>query len=359
VLRLFWKIAIPVACVAAIGGAAAVWWVYKAKTNERKLAEEARVCLQHAEQGDAKSESDLCNRYHQGLGVPQNYTEAARWCRKAAEQGDAKAEYGLGYLYYHGQVVTQDYAEAGRWFSKAADQGNINAQDELGYMYLKGLGVQQDDAEAFRLRREAADRGDAKAQYGIGNMYYYGQGVAKNTGEAALWYRNAANQGYATAESGMGFLAYYGYGVPLDRAEANRWFRKAADQGDEYALRTLSENLTASRKLFLWAKLIFGVWLSLSFLSLNSFESSKSLREFRQRAKTGTGLLCIFSAGLGWYGYTHYQIRCVNCGFNAFTWFYWLLGGVLLALLFYIVRSGKKIGEDRDEVGESDPLAGS
>jgi hypothetical protein len=179
-------------------------------------------------------------------------------------------------------------------------------------------------------------------------MYYYGQGVAKDNGQAALWYRKSADHGYATAESGMGFMSYYGYGVPLDRAEANRWFRKAADQGDEYALTYLSEKLTASRKFFLWGKLIFGLWLVLSFLSLNSFEPNKSLRDLRQTVKSGTGFLCIFSAGMGWYGYSHYQIRCVNCGFNAFTWFYWLLSGALLALLFYIILSARKPGEEQD-----------
>jgi hypothetical protein len=54
-----------------------------------------------------------------------------------------------------------------------------------------------------------------------------------------------------------------------------------------------------------------------------------------------TGILCLFTAGLSWYGYTHHLIWCVTCGFSAFTWFKWLLNAVLIALLVYIVRPGR------------------
>ena len=311
-VRLFWKIAIPIACAAVIGGATGLWWIVSTKTDQNKLVEEIRTCRLRAEQGDAKAQAELGYRYSHGQGVPQDYAESFNWRRKAADQGQAKGEDGLAFMYLEGQGMPQDYAEALRWYRKAADQGDAGAEDSIALMYSQGRGVPQDYGEAFRWYRKSVDQGHAKAQYNLGNMYYYGRGLAK------------------------------------DRAEAFRWYRKAADQGDVYALRFLSEELTASRKFFLWAKLIFGLWLSLSFLSLNSFEPNKSLRDLRQTVKSGTGFLCIFSAGMGWYGYSHYQIRCVNCGFNAFTWFYWLLSGALLALLFYIILSARKPGEEQD-----------
>jgi TPR repeat protein len=350
-MRLFWKITIPVVFVAVIGGASALWWVHQAKTNEQKLAEEARVCRVRAEQGDTKAQFELGNRYYYGQGVPQDYVEAARLYHEAADQGDAKAEYNLANLYLLGKGVPQDYAEALRWFRKPADQGNAMAEYEVGFMYHKGKGLAQDDTEAVRWYRKAADQGNVLSQNELGVMYHNGYGVPKDDTEAALWYRKAANQGYAPAESGIAFLEYYGNGVTQDRADATRWFRKAADQGNMYAQRSISIRLTTSRLVLLWARAILGLWLSLGFLLLNSFKPGRSLRNVRQSVIFGTGVLCLFSAGLGWYGDTHYKIRCLNCGLNTFTWLYWLLNGVLLALLIYIVLPAKKPGEEQVAIG--------
>ena len=138
------RIATAATCVAVIGGAAIVWWVYKEKAIERKLAEDARVGRVSAEQGDAKAQSKLASTYYYGKGVPQDDTEAHRWYRKAADQGLAKAQYGLGFMYRSGKGVPRDYAEAVRWCRKAADQGYVDAQYALGVSYFNGQGVPQD-----------------------------------------------------------------------------------------------------------------------------------------------------------------------------------------------------------------------
>jgi hypothetical protein len=277
--------------------------------------------------------------YYHGLGVPLDYTEALRWERKSADQGYAKAEYGVGFMYFHGKGVPQDYTEALHWYRKAADQGYVYAQGELGYMYETGKGVPQDYSEALLWYHKAADQGDAFSQNELGYMYYYGKGVQEDNAESARWYRKAAEQGYAKAESGIGFMLWYGYGVQQDRAEAKRWFREAADQGDEYALRTLSKPIDGYEKFFLLIQLIGGIILLTSFLSLNIFEPGKSLRSFRQRVISGTGVLILSTTCLSWYGYTHYKIRCIYCGLNTFTVFKWLLNAVIIGLLFYIVLS--------------------
>lgn len=358
-MRLFWKIAIPVACVAVIGGAAVGWSAYKAKVNRQRLTEAARACRVRAEQGDAQAEYELSHMYYYGQGVPQDYAEALQWGRKAADQGFAKAEYDTGYLYYHGQGVSQDYTRAAGWYRKAADQGNAYAQGELGFMYSNGQGVGQDYAEALLWRRKAADQGDAVAEDGLASMYSHGHGVSQDYTEAARWYRKAADQGYAGAQSGLGFLYYYGYGVQQDRAEANRWLRKAAAQGDEYAQQALSESLTTGRKFFLLIQLVLGMFLATSFLSLNTFEPRTIRRSSRQGIMAGTGVLCIFNAALSWYGYTHYKIRCLTCGLDGFTCVKFLLNGITLALLVYIVLSNNGPGVDEREITGDDSAAGS
>ena len=314
-MRLFWKIAAAILCVAVVGGAATAWHIYKAKT---KLVEAAHACRVKAEQGDAKAEFDLGHMYYHGLGVPLDYAEALRWEHMSADQGYAKAEYGVGYMYFHGEGVPQDYTEALRWICKAADQGYVYAQGELGYMYETGKGVPQDYAEALR------------------------------------WYHKAADQGDALGESGIGCMLWYGYGVQPDRVEANRWFRKAADQGDEYAIRTLSKPIDGYEKFFLLIQLIGGIILLTSFLSLNIFESGKNLRSLRQRVISGTGVLMLFTTGLTWYGYTHYKIRCISCGINTFMVFKWLLNAIIIGLLFYVVLSKEPEAQESEiTVGES------
>ena len=105
-MRLFWKITIPVVFVAVIGGASALWWVHQAKTNEQKLAEEARVCRVRAEQGDTKAQFELGNRYYYGQGVPQDYVEAARLYHEAADQEGDVVEC-LGWHVHTGDTATR------------------------------------------------------------------------------------------------------------------------------------------------------------------------------------------------------------------------------------------------------------
>jgi protein-S-isoprenylcysteine O-methyltransferase Ste14 len=352
-MRLSWKVAVPVLCAAMIAGAAILWWVYKAKVNERKLAEAARTCRVRAEQGDAKAEQDLANMYYFGRGVPKNYAVASRWCRRAADQGYARAEYDLARLYLQGEGVPKDDAEALRWYRKAADQGYAHADNGLAFMYSHGRGVQQDYAEALRWYRKAADQGDAFAQYELGYMYHHGYGVSPDYAEAARWYRKAADRGDAHAEAGIGFLYYYGYGVPQDRAEGRRWIRKAADQGDDYALRTVSESLTVFNRVNLLIRLIGGILLAAGLLKVG-----QNRWNFQQNTAPLSGVLILLSAGMGWYGYTHSKLHHWSYGFNAYSSFYWLLNLVIIVLLVRFLRTAKKPVTRECEVATPETGAG-
>jgi TPR repeat protein len=345
-MRLVWKIAAPVACLIVIGSAAVGWSIYQKRSNEQNLAETAQSRRVRAEKGDSKAQFELSDMYYRGRGVPQSYVEAFRWCRSSAEQGYAKAEYGLAHLYLAGEGVSQDYSESRRWARKSVDQGYAPANYGVGFMYREGKGVQQDYAEAARWYRKGADLGDAMAQDELGLVYYKGQGVPVDYSESARWYRKAADQGYPLAESGIGFMLFYGHGVPQDRAEAERWFHKAASQGDSYALRTVSANLAGSRIVFLLVRLVGGMLLASSFLSLNIFERGTGLRGRRQRVICATGVLWLCAAGFDWYGYTHHKIWYLTYGLNAFTSVKWLLDAIVFVLLVYIVVSGKETGTD-------------
>ncbi len=285
--------------------AVSVWRTHKA-ADERKVAEDARICRIRAEQGDANSQYSLALMYHQGKGMQLDYGEALRWYSKAADQGNAKAEYGLGYLYFRGQGVSQSYPDALRWYRKATDQGN------------------------------------AKAEYSLGLMYYHGLGVTQDYAEAAHWYRQAADQGLSDAQYDIGFLYSHGQGVPRDQEEANGWFHKSADQGDENALRALGlkqAKWTKTLIFILFFKLIVGISLSIGIM-----QPGRSLRHFRQRIITGAGFLCLLSAGLTLLPFTHFEMQQTKSGLVAFALIKWLLDGTLLVLLIYILGSRKKAG---------------
>jgi Sel1 repeat len=315
-MRSPWNIALLLGCAALICGVSISWQVYRAKANEVKLAQEARVCRASAEKGDPRAQAEFGRMYSHGQGVPQDYTEAVLWYRKAAEQGDPNGEDGLGFMYYRGQGVPQDYSKAAYWYREAADQGDAKGEDGLALMYFRGKGVPQNYAEALRWLRKAVDQDYAKAQYDLGYMYYTGNGVRQ------------------------------------DPAEAVRWFQKASDQGDEDAVAALSEEFTLLAKLVLLGQFLLGIWLSLDFFSFKSLAPRKSLRDFQQKVTTGTGILCIFCAAVYWYGYAHHEIRCLQCGLTGFALFRWFLDAALIALLVYIVRSGKR-PEAEQHGGES------
>jgi hypothetical protein len=174
-------------------------------------------------------------------------------------------------------------------------------------------------------------------------MYSHGEGVPQDYAEAGRWYRKAAEEGNAAAEYGLGEMYFYGEGVQQDRAQARRLFRKAAERGDEYARNALGLRLTGFRRVFLFIQFIGGILLTFHFLSLNSFEPNTRLRDSRAKVITGTGVLCVFTAGLSWYGYTHSMMWCWIYGFNLFTLFEWLLDGVLFVLLVRILKPRKGI----------------
>lgn len=82
---------------------------------------------------------------------------------KAAEQGLARAQYNLGEKYYNGIGVARSYEKAVAWFLKAAKQGFAYAQFRLGFMYDCGRGVEQSDAKTREWYQKAAEQGDELA----------------------------------------------------------------------------------------------------------------------------------------------------------------------------------------------------
>jgi hypothetical protein len=333
--------------IALICGAGSAWHAYKAKADQRKLAEATRVS---AEQGSAKAQYELGRMYYSGKGAPQDDTRAMIWFRKAADQGYAKAQFCVGDLYFRGKGVPQNSAEAVNWTRKAADQGYARAESGLAYMYSNGAGVPQSYTDAINWYRKAANQGDIGSQKALGYMYLHGQGASQDYAESARWIQKAADQGDAEAEASLAYIYAKGEGVPQNRTEAIRWYRKAAAQGNEYASVALSQRLTGFAKFNLFVKIVFGLFLAFSFLPTN-FLMHAETSDRRNLALTATGIVWLTSAGVNWYGYTHHAIRCLAYGLNTFTCFKLLLDALTIAALIYIVRSKPEEQHSDDAAG--------
>jgi TPR repeat protein len=192
-----------------------------------------------AEHGNATSMRNLGVAYHNGLGVPQDYTTAREWFEKAAAKDDASAMANLGKLYGRGDGVPQDYAKAREWFERAAAKDNTEAMLSLGKLYGRGDGVPQDYARAREWFEKAAAKDDADAMVSLGKFYVL-DGASQDYAKARDWFEKAAAKDNADAMVGLGILYMQG-GVPQDYPKAREWFEKAAAKDNAEAMLSLGK----------------------------------------------------------------------------------------------------------------------
>jgi hypothetical protein len=115
-------------------------------------------CKADAEKGDAEAQFqlsmagailDLSSGYD-GARPPGPRVESLEWLRRSANQGYARAQFALGEKYAKGDGIAKDEAEAARWYTLAADQGDYSAQLYLGVLYEYGRGVARDLVQAYK-----------------------------------------------------------------------------------------------------------------------------------------------------------------------------------------------------------------
>lgn len=227
-----------------------------------------------AEQGDVDATLELAERYLQGLGTEQDYSQAARWYGKAAQAGNAAAQYGLGVLYGHGMGVECDLEKAFTYYRESAEQGFAKAQFALGEMYYAGEGCEQSDADAvywmeqaesdceepdlylelamiyhesedesiydpdkaFDYAEKAADAGSNVALNLLGSFYE----EEEEYSQALEYYSRAAQAGVEIAFLNMGAYYQKGYGTEPDLQKAVECYRQGADSDNMFCLNALA-----------------------------------------------------------------------------------------------------------------------
>ena len=178
---------------------------YNPKEDQPKEASEYLKWLKFgSENGVATAQAMLGGKYHDGDGVPKNYSEAVRLYKLAATQDGECAKSNiavsisqslLGDMYQSGQGVAVNHAEAAKWHRLAADSGYADAQYPMGVACVKGEGVPQDYSQGFRYYRLAAEQGQKMAQAALGASYFMGKGVPQDYVQAYLWSNLASING--------------------------------------------------------------------------------------------------------------------------------------------------------------------
>jgi len=214
-----------------------------------RLSDQSEMYLlkKEAEQGSAKAQKDLADRYFAGRGVEQDSATAFEWLKKAAEQGYFPAYFPLAECYFDGIGVKQDYTQAVKWFKQCADhvfpsrayfdqhqheEEQKKAQCKLADCYFYGYGVEQSPVKAIEWLGKAATRGFAPAQFRLADCYFDGVGVEKDSQRGIEWLEKAAGHGdrqeftrngsrLAQRKLGFHFLKEENY------TEAVKWFREA------------------------------------------------------------------------------------------------------------------------------------
>ena len=94
-------------------------------------ADKVRLLQADAEQGEARAQRHLANRYLRGQGVPEDAARAVYWMGRAAEAGLPAAQRSYGEFLEQGVGGAADPDKARQWYRRAAEQGDRIARQHL------------------------------------------------------------------------------------------------------------------------------------------------------------------------------------------------------------------------------------
>lgn len=193
--------------------------------------------------GDARSQFEIGQMFHYGLGVKQNDDSAIVFYQNAAEQQFLAAEYNLGILYLQRAQDASDYQNAISWLTDAAFKGNNKAQYVLSNILKTGKTgdageqlVVANQEQALSMLYLAASNGYGPAQYELAGLltkeFKNGIAAADKKNKIALvreLYEGAALHGVSKA---LLPLAFYN-AMNDDSVQQDKAFQVAEKQADK------------------------------------------------------------------------------------------------------------------------------
>ncbi len=226
---------------------------------QKSYAEEAKVALKLAEEGDTNAQGVIAAMFTRGRGVKKDETTGIDWLRKSLglAPDDPNFQVTLGKMYADDsdQHLKHNYSKAMKLFQQAAAHGNAEAKYRIGILYDFGDGVAKNPEEAMRWHRQAAQNGYAEAQFEIGVRYAQGRDAKQDYAQALQWLQKAADQAYPEALAWMGTMYDKGWGVPKDPMEAYFWDQLAERYHTIYGNRGISFKATPEQSAVLEKRL--------------------------------------------------------------------------------------------------------
>lgn len=237
------------------------------------------LCLNEANQGDAKAQNHVGRIYRVGTStIAKNDELSLYYLQQSASQGYSSSDYYLGafYLenkpdinmakyyfeiaanrgyskalislghlhYYEYYTPTSDFAKAKTYYEQAAAKGHTEAYLKLGEMYYFGHGVTISDRTAKQYYELATDQ--AEALYKLGWIYMFSKEIAHDQQKAKNYFELADRQNHAKAQVQLGHI----YSTTQNYAMAKYYYEKAASQNDSQGQFFLGELYYSVKKGF-------------------------------------------------------------------------------------------------------------
>ena len=183
--------------------------------------------------GTSESQFDLGLRYHNGVGVVQDYEAAVYWYRRASA-GDysAAAFNNLGTIFSRRDTGFLNDPEAVQCFRKAAELGCEVGMYNYANRLVDGVGVRKNVTRAIKLFKESAEQEYCLSMTKLGDLFYCDlrfMGFEGDLAEALRWYSEAASHEFAKGYFRLGLMYSRGHGVAKDLELAKSHFDKAFD----------------------------------------------------------------------------------------------------------------------------------
>jgi uncharacterized protein len=205
--------------------------LFAAGSNPGSLAFSTQLLHFPSEHDYLPAQSELGNRYADGIGVEKDTALGIKWLTQAAAGNNKQAIDKLSSLFWFDSSEAQR-SELLKSIKKAAEKNSVQCQKLLSFAYLYGLGTSQDLPQAFFWCKEAANQNDALSQAQLASFYEFGLGADKDKAEEFAWEDKAAKQGVTSSQVQMASDFLNGVSTARHTQEGLTWLEKAAQHGN-------------------------------------------------------------------------------------------------------------------------------
>lgn len=130
--------------------------------------------LAASKSGNVNAMLKLAERFVNGSGTNQSYSNAFLWRKRAADAGDIEAQYLVGKHYEIGEGVGEDKKSAYAYHFKAFQKGHVGAQVRVGFLLIQSKKIDSQRSGINLLKKAIKNNQDADALCILAGCYKKG-----------------------------------------------------------------------------------------------------------------------------------------------------------------------------------------